>query len=205
MFILNAEKRNIFGKKLKSERQNGRMPAVYYGKKDKSQPVFIFLKEFQKIFKEAGETSVIELNLEGVKKNILIHDTAFDPLSGAPVHADFLVVEMDKPIEAVVPLTFVGESNAVKSLGGILVKVLHEIEVKALPSDLPHQLEITLSKLKNLEDKIFVSDLKLPAGVKILERASDEIIALIETAKEEKAEEAGPIDFDKIEATAEKK
>ena len=162
------------------------MPAVFYGKKDESRPIFVSFKDFQKIYKEAGETSVIELNLDdGNKKNVLIHDIKFDVLSGTPIHADFLVVEMDKPIQTVVPLEFLGESDAVKSLGGILVKVLHEIEVEALPANLPHQLEVGISKLKTLEDKIFISDIKLPDGVKILERESDEVVALIEIPQEE--------------------
>lgn len=205
MITLNAEKRNIFGKKLKAARKEEKMPAVFYGKKDKSQPIFVSFKDFQKVFQETGETSVIELNLEGVKKNVLTHDVAFDPLSGVPVHADFLVIEMDKPIQTTVPLEFIGESDAVKSLGGILVKVLHEVEIEALPENLPHQLEVALSQLKTLEDKILISDIKLAAGVKILEREPEEVVALIEIPQEEKPEEAATIDFEKIEATAEKK
>lgn len=205
MFTLKAAKRNIFGKGLKLARQKGEIPAVYYGKKEKSQPIFVSAKDFQKLFKEAGETSVIEIEIENEKKNALIHAVDFNPLTDLPIHADFLVVEMDKPIEATVPLVFIGESDAVKSLGGILVKVLHEVEAEALPSNIPHQLEIDISKLKTLEDKIFISDILLPAGVKILEREPDEIIALIEMPQEERPEEAAPIDFEKIEATAEKK
>lgn len=204
MFSLNVEKRNVFGKKLRSYRLQGLLPAVYYGKKSENQAIFIPQKEFQKLFKEAGETSIIELKIDGTGKNVLIHNVDLDPLSNRPRHADFLVVEMDKPIEAAVPLSFVGESDAVKTLGGILIKVVHELQVKALPANLPHELKVDISKLKSVNDKIFASDVKTPKEIEILEDLN-EIIALIEMPTEEKAEEETKIDFEKIEATKEKK
>lgn len=203
-YILNVEKRNIFGKKVKAEREKGLMPAIIYGKDTENQPVFVFLKEFQKIYKEAGETSVIEVFIGGVKKNVMVYDISFDPINGVPVHADFLTVKMDKFIEATVPLVFHGEPEAVK-LGGILVKVIHELNVKALPNDIPHELIIDLSKLKTLEDKIIVSDIKISKKVEILEKEPDEVIALIEIPKEEKEEAPSEINFESIEAIKEKK
>ncbi len=203
MFLLNAEKRNTLGKKLKSSRLQGLLPAVYYGRKSENQAIFVSQKEFQKLFKEAGETSIIELMIDGAKKNVLIHNVDFDPLSGSVRHADFLVVEMNKPIEAAVPLSFIGESKAVKSSGGILIKVMHELRVKALPANLPRELEIDISNLKTTDDKILVSDVKIPKEIEILEEPN-EVIALIEIPTEEKTEE-DKIDFEKIEATKEKK
>lgn len=204
MFSLNAEKRNIFRKKLKSKRLQGFLPAVYYGKKSENQAIFISQKEFQKLFKEAGETSIIELIIDETRKNVLIHSVDFDPLSGFPRHADFLAVEMDEPIEAAVPLSFIGESEAVKASGGILIKVAHELRIKALPLNLPHELKVDISKLKKADDKILVSDVKIPKEIEILENPN-EVIALIEMPTEEKAEEETKIDFEKIEATKEKK
>lgn len=203
-YILNAEKRNILGKKVKTERKKGLMPAVIYGKDTENQPIFVSLKEFQKLYKEAGETSVIEVLIAGAKKNAMIYDISFDPINGIPTHADFLIVKMDEPIEATVPLVFHGESEAVRA-GGILVKVIHELNVKALPNNIPHELAVDLSKLKTLEDKITVSDIKILKNVEILEKEPDEVIVLIETPKEETEETVSEINFESIEATKEKK
>lgn len=203
IYSLNAEKRKDFGKRLAGLRQKGLMPAVLYGKSEKSESISVPLKEFQKIFKSAGETSVLELALENEKKNVMIYDVQYDPVTSAPIHADFLAVKMDEPIEANVPLVYEGDSEAVKA-GGVLVKVLHELEIKALPRDIPHKINIDISGLKTSEDKILISDLKLSSKVEILGKEMDDVIALIEIPQEETAEEAS-IDFEKIEATKEKK
>lgn len=204
MFTLNADKRIILGKKLKKERQKGLMPAILYGKNQKTVPIFTPFKEFQKIYKKAGETNIIEILLENKKINTIIYDIQFDPLNDMPTHADFLIVKMDEPIEATVPLLFHGDSEAVKS-GGILVKVIHELNVKALPQNLPHELEINISKLKTFNDKITISDIVLSKNVFILDKEPDDVIALIEIPREEEKETISEIDFTKIEAIKEKK
>ena len=111
MLNLRAEKRNIFGKKLKNERKLEKLPAVLYGKKLNSQPIFVHLKEFQKTFKEAGRTSVLNLNIENNEQKAIIYDVAYDPLTDEPIHIDFLAVDMHKPIEAAVNIVFEGESE----------------------------------------------------------------------------------------------
>ena len=188
---IKAEKREVTGKKLKDLRKNGKIPAVMYGAGDSGVLLEIAERDFERVFKQAGESSLVELEIGGNIKNVLIHDVAFDPIRDNPVHVDFLQVRMDKLIKADVELSFEGESPAIK-LGGILVKVLHKIEVEALPKDLPHEIKVDISKLVNLEDKFTVGDLKLPAGVKV-QAENDEVLALIETPKTEeelKAEEA---------------
>lgn len=203
-YSLTAEKRNVFGKKLKKEREAGKMPAVLYGKKEEAEPIFVSLKEFQKVLKLAGETSVIDISLENKIKKTMVYDVDFDPVSGVARHADFLLVKMDEPIEAVVPLDFQGEPEAVKA-GGILVKALHELTVKALPGVIPHEIIIDISKLKTAEDKILIADISLPANVSIVGKESDEAVALIETPREETKDAPKEIDFGKIEAIKEKK
>lgn len=188
---IKAEKREITGKKVSQLRKKGKIPAVMYGAGDSGVLLEIAERDFEKVFKQAGESSLVELEIGKEKKNVLIHDVSFDPIKDKPTHVDFLQVRMDKIIHADVELLFEGESPAVK-LGGILVKVLHKIEVEALPKDLPHEIKVDISKLQNLEDKFTVADLKLPHGVKV--RASkDEVLALIEKMKTEeelKAEQA---------------
>ena len=192
MPILKAEKREITGKKVRSLRKAGKLPAVLYGAGEKGTLLEVSEKDFEKVFKQAGESTLVELEIGENKKNVLIHDVDFDPIKDKPRHVDFLQVRMDKPIRAKVHVIFEGESPAVKNLGGVLVKIIHELEVEALPKDLPHELKIDISNLQNLEDKFLVSNLKLPSGVKVI-ADSNEVLALVEiprTEEEIKAEEA---------------
>lgn len=195
---IEAEKREILGNKLKDSRQDGKLPAVLYGRKEKSAALFIDSIKFDKIFKEAGESSVITVKTGDGAKSVLIHDVQFSPISGKPIHVDFYAIEKDKKVEVDISLVFVGESAAVRELGGILVKVLHEIKVEALPQDLPSEIEVDLSKLKDFESQIHVKDLTVPATVTILNE-SDEVIALVEAAREEEPEEETTPDLSSIE------
>ncbi|MDD5032985.1 MAG: 50S ribosomal protein L25 [Candidatus Pacebacteria bacterium] len=186
---IKAEERNTFGKKLNKSRKEGKMPAVLYDSKGNSLSISVSLAEFKKIWNAAGESSLVEIEIGGEKKNALIYDLDKDPVNGEPRHADFYAVDMNKKITANIPLVFEGEAPAVKA-GGALVKVLHEVEVESFPSDLPPELQVNLSSLNTFEDKITVKDIVLPKGVEILAEP-DEIVALVEEAKEEPiAEEA---------------
>ncbi len=146
------------------------MPAVVYGGKEGSIPIELDLKEFFKVFKIAGETTLVKLFIDGEKfKNVLVHDISRDPITEEINHVDFYEVKMDEKITTKVPLIFVGDAPAVIDLGGVLVKAMQELEVRALPSDLPHQIEIDISQLKTFNDNILVKDIKLPKNVEILE------------------------------------
>jgi len=195
---LAVEKRNIFGKKLGPFKREGKLPAVLYGAKVENSPLFVSLKDFIKVWKNAGESTIIELVKDGKEINALIQDVAIDPVKNEPVHADFLAVQMDKPITASVPLVFEGTAPAVKEAGGVLVKVMHELEVEALPKDLPHELKVNIEKLTAIEDKITLGDIELPQGVKATGNP-DEAIILVESPREEDAEETGPATLEDIE------
>lgn len=190
MLKLIAEKREIFGKKLRTIKRQDKIPAVLYGRKIKNKFIFVPLKDFKKIWKEAGKSTIIEIiEKDNVKPlNVLINDVALNPIKDEPIHIDFYAVEMDKPIKAKVPLVFIGIAPVVKESGGILVKVIHDLEIEALPKDLPHEINIDISKLKTFEDRIFVKDILLPKSVKIIAK-EDEVIALAELPKEELIEE----------------
>lgn len=190
MLKLNAEKREIFGKKLRTINRQDKIPAVLYGRKIKNKFIFVLLKDFKKIWKEAGKSTIIEIvEKDNVKPlNVLINDVALNPIKDEPVHIDFYAVEMDKPIKAKVPLVFIGIAPVVKESGGILIKVIHDLEIEALPKDLPHEINIDISKLKTFEDRIFVKDVLLPKSVKIIAK-EDEVIVLAELPKEELIEE----------------
>ena len=197
MLKINAEARNVFRKGLKGPRKEGKLPVVVYGEGKNTEHYFVNEKDFLKLWKEAGETSVISFDFGKEKKDVLIQDVAFDPVKGNPLHVDFFAVEQNKLIEVTIPLEFMGNSLAVKG-GGTLVKVIHEVVVEAFPRDIPHQIEVDISVLETFEDQILVKDLKLPAGVKMLAEA-EEVVALVSEAVGEEEESTEPVDISKIE------
>ncbi len=185
MLELKAEPRTIFGKKVKSLRQAGFIPAVLYGHAKKPISVTVNAKEFDKTFKQAGETTLLSLVVGGSKRNVFIHDLEKDPLKGLVIHVDFFEVRMDEKIKAKVPFIFIGESPAVKADGGVLVHAMHEVEIEALPQNLPKEIAVDISSLKTFEDKIRVEDLAIGDNIKILTNF-DETIVLVSPPRSDK-------------------
>lgn len=194
---INAEKRTKIGK-IDNLREAGYLPAVFYGHKKESTPIQIKKSEFLKAWRNAGESSVISLKTPEGDLEALIHDVDIDPITSEPRHADFYIFEKGHKVEISIPLEFVGIAPAIKDLGGILVKVLHEIKIKAEPSKLPHSIEIDISSLAQFGDHITAKDVVLPAGVELMENP-DDTIANVSAPKEEKVEEAAPVDLSQIE------
>jgi large subunit ribosomal protein L25 len=187
----------------KALRNKGVLPAVVYGRSEESTPIAVDAKTFGKIYKQAGESSVITLKGLGADKDVLIHDVATDAVSGHPIHADFYAIQKGQKVTVSVPFEFEGIPPAVKDLGGILTKVMHELELTMEPKDLPQHIVVDVSSLATLEDQIKVSDLKLPASAE-LSIDPDEVVAMISVAKEEPVEEAAPIDLSTIETSVER-
>ncbi|MDO8555342.1 MAG: 50S ribosomal protein L25 [bacterium] len=202
---IKAEKREVFGKALSEARLRGELPAVIYGPKEETTPVFVPFGAFKKIWHEAGESTLIELNIDGAKKDVLIHDVDIDPIKSFPRHVDFYAVDLTKKLIASVALVFEGEAPAVK-LGGILVKVMREVEVETLPKDLPHEIKVDVSSLESFEDRITIADLKLPKGVSTVAEP-EEVVVLAEAPKSEEApaEEAASLADIEIVGRREKK
>lgn len=198
MFNLEAKTRSILGKETSSLREAGEIPAVVYGGKDGTKSIAVNTIEFKKVFKEAGESSIVSLKLDGKAVDVLIHEVQFGPVSNEPVHADFYIVSQDKEIEVDVPLVFEGIAPAIKELGGSLVKVMHELPISALPKNLPHDIKVDVSSLIGLDSQILVKDLKLPTGVKSTVD-EEEVVASITEAGEEVTEETTPVDLSAIE------
>jgi large subunit ribosomal protein L25 len=201
MLTLNIKNREKVGN-LESIRKMNLMPAVFYGPKEKSTNISVDLKEFTKVWKKAGESSVIILKDEkGNEHESLIHDVNVHAVSGVPLHADFYVIEKGKKVEVSVPLVFSGIAPAVKDLGGILVRVHRELKIEATPRDLPHELTVDIAKLATLTDVIHAGDISLPKGVE-LKVDANEVIASIAEAKEEVVEAPAAIDMSTIEVEA---
>lgn len=180
-------------------RASGFMPAVVYGKKTPSTSIAVSQKEFIKVLKVAGESSVVTLKGEKASYDVLIHDVAYDAVSDMPIHVDFYVFEKGKKLEVEVPLEFVGVSPAIKDLGGSLVKTLHEIKISAEPQNMPHSISVDISSLVTFESQILASDIKLPAGVDLMEKP-DEVVASVAEPKPDEVEEVtAPVDLSAIE------
>lgn len=182
-------------------RAAGRVSAIIYGAgmAEGSFPISVALTDFEKVWHEAGESTVIDVHgVPGGTKAALIHDVTVEPLYGTPIHIDFYAVRTDRTVEVSVPLVFTGTAPAEKGLGGTLIKVMHEVDIEALPKDLPHEITIDISTLKTFEDQIHIRDIKLPTGVQMVTEA-DEVVALVQEPISLQ-EEAGaePIDLSKI-------
>jgi large subunit ribosomal protein L25 len=177
------------GKKtLKQLRGGKEMPAVFYGPKEKSTPIAIETDAFKKLWKKAGESTVITLTGDGIDKEALIHEVNVNPVTGEPRHADFYVMEKGKKVTVSVPLEFIGIPPAVKELGGVLVKVMHEIEIEVLPKDLPHNITVDVTSLNDFENRIFAKDIVIPESAELITDAED-VVALVNEVQEEKEPE----------------
>ena len=185
---LSAKIRKEVGRKTNDLRDSGRIPAVVYGHKVKNILLDVDYKEFQNVLRKAGESSLIELDVEGEKekKSVLVHEIQKDPVTDQFIHVDFFQASLTEEVEVKVPLVLEGTSVAVKDLGGTLVKNISELEVKALAKDLPHEIKVSIDGLNTFEDHILVKDIILPKGVRTLAKP-DEIA--VSVAQPEKVEE----------------
>ena len=191
MIFLKATIREELGRKSKKLRRDGYVPGVLYGRKVKSTPISIGYKEFEKVYNEAGESTLVTLELETIgtkdlpKENVvLIRDAVVHPLLRSFIHVDFYQVPMDEKISVSIPLVFENESPAVKSEGAVLVRNIYEIGVSAYPKDLPSEISVDLSALEHTDDSILVKSLAIPAGVDV-DAEEDFVIASVSAPDEE--------------------
>lgn len=167
-------------------RAQGSVPAVFYGPKEAAQPIAINARVLESVWKEAGETTIITLKGIGEAKDTLIKDVQVHPVTGKVLHADFYVIEKGKKITLNIPLEFIGDAPAEK-LGHVVVKALHEVEIEVSPAELPHSLEVDISKLENVGDHVTVADIKLPQSG-TMKTHGEEIVASVTAVVEEKEE-----------------
>lgn len=190
MLSLKADTRTERGKRARAQ---GAVLAVLYGPKAKPVSLSVDKKEFEKVFSTAGESSLVTLEFGTDKTPVLIREVQRHPLSGDPIHADFYQPRLDQKIKIMVPLVLEGEAPAVKELEGTLIQNIHEVEVEALPQELPHEIAVNVAKLATFEDHILVKDLQVSSGVHILHPA-DAIIAQVVPAEKVEEELAKPVE-----------
>ena len=198
---LSADERIIVGKKVKALRADGKLPAHVFGKGIDSEAVTVPTKDFIVTFRKAGETGLIDLKI-GTKKvrPVLIRDVQYGPVTGEPIHIDFYQVNLSEKVKVSVPIVQIGEAPESVHLGEtIVLQTLNEVEVEALPTDLPEKLEVDITSLKEVNDAVTVSQLSVDTSKIIIHADAEEIVVKLapavsaETAKlleEEAAEQA---------------
>ncbi|HSA83436.1 MAG TPA: 50S ribosomal protein L25 [Patescibacteria group bacterium] len=175
---LVSEKRTVLGKKVKKLRREGLLPANVYGKGLDSTAIQVKLADFQKVFKEVGETGLIDLEVNGEKKPVLVKNMHQTFPHHIPLHVDFYQVNLKEKVKTMVPIVLTGEPKAVADKIGLLLQTLSDVEIEALPEALPENIEISVENLAAVDEQLSVEDLKAPEGVAIL-TAGDQIIAKI--------------------------
>ena len=186
-FILKADKRTVLGSKVKQLRRQGIVPANLFGKTIPSQAIQVNAVEFNRTYKEAGETSLIWVKVEGEDKErpTLVTGVSRNPMTGVKNHIDFHQVNLKEKVTANVPVEIIGESELVASNAAVLSQSLNEIEVEALPTDIPESITFDISSLKEIGDHLKVSDAKVGSEVEIKTDPEQVVIALQEPMKEE--------------------
>ncbi|MBI5613313.1 50S ribosomal protein L25 [Candidatus Gottesmanbacteria bacterium] len=194
-YTLTAKERTLVGRKVKNLRKEGNLPASLYGKHIKSQSLAVSEELFTEVYDKAGETGLIELKVGSEVKPVLVHTVQIDPVSDAILHVEFYQVNLKEKVKAKVPVVQTGVSPAMTEKLGVLLTLLDEIEVEALPTDLPEKIEVDVSTLARVDQEIRVSDLKVPSEVTILSDGEQGVVkvgALVtrEAQAEAEAEEA---------------
>ncbi|MFZ2152608.1 MAG: 50S ribosomal protein L25 [Microgenomates group bacterium] len=181
---LSASVRTITGKKVRQLRKQGLMPSSVYGHGFEPVSIQINEKEMAAIFAHAGESGLVELELDGKALPILFRNPQYHPVTGLMTHIDCYKVNLKEKITTFVPIEFVGESEAVK-LGNVLVEAVNEIEVEALPTDLPEKIEVDLAKLVTLDSEITVADLIVDRSKIEIKNDPEQVVVKVEEPKVE--------------------
>ncbi len=183
--LLEASVRDVLGRKTNKGRREGLIPAVVYGRGIESKNIWVSALDFKRLIRKSGESTIIDLKIDKKDdRNVLIYDTQKDPIKDNYIHIDFFQVKMDEEIETEVELEYIGESLAVKTAGGVLVKNLDMIEVRCLPANLPSSIEVDISVLSTFEDHICIKDLKISKQVKVM-ADPDTVVALVAPPRSE--------------------
>jgi large subunit ribosomal protein L25 len=205
---LQVQKREKLGRSAKALRAQGLIPAELYGKGLENLHLSVPLKEFKKVFRQAGENTIVDILIDGKKHPILINDISYSPLTGGIQSVDFYQVRMDEKIKVGIPLEFVGIAPAIKEKSGILVKALQEVEVEALPADIPRDFKVDLSKLLDIGQSIYVKDLEIYPDVKILVDPETVVVTITAQITEEEelaAQQAATAGIEEIKVETEEK
>lgn len=200
--ILKAEPRTVTGKQVRQLRREGKLPAVIYGSKIDAKAITLDLRGASKILSGATSSSLVTIVLDGKEYPSLVREKQIDFILGTLKHVDFLAVSLKDKIKASVSIVFEGEAPAVKEFNAILSSGLSQIEIEALPQDLPESFTVDISVLVNIGDSILVKDINVPENIEILSDP-EELVLFASSMKAEAEEEEEEIVSDELEETGE--
>jgi len=201
---LKAEARTVSGKAVKKLRREGVTPANIYGKSFESVSIQLPIKDFETIYAKVHETGLVDLTVGKETYPVLIHNVQRHPISHGAIHVDFYKVNLKEKVKTSIPVIGIGEAEAEKQKVGALMQSLNEVEVEALPAELPENIEVSVEHLAAIDDHILVSDLKVPTGVVILTEPEETVFRITELVSQE-AEELEAEEEAAAEAAAEEK
>lgn len=196
---LEASRRNVIGKKVKSLRREGHLPAVIYGKHMDPLPILLDLLSTTKILREVSRATILTIDVEGEEFTTLVRERQRGILTGEYEHIDFLAISMTETVRTQVNVFVEGKSPAEEEFGAVVMTGADSIEVEALPGDLPESLTVDVSVLVNIGDTITVADLDLPKGVSVLSEPTEMLAVLtvpVAEIMEEEEEEELELDED---------
>lgn len=186
-YVLKAQDREITKKKVSKLRKDGLVPAAVFGFKGNSN-IQISAKEFEKVYKEAGTTALVELVLDSKKHNVYVDEVQINPATRQFLHVSFREVNMNVEITSTVPFVLIGaeESPAVKDEQMLVILSRNDVDVRGLPSVLPAEIEINVSEFK-AGDTIILKDIKLPEGVEYVyeDQLEDVVVTTTSAVQEE--------------------
>ncbi len=182
---LKAEKRIVTGKKVRRLRKEGIVPANIYGKSFESLSLQLPISEFEAIYTKVRETGLVDLKVGSDTHPVLIHNVQRNPLNLSPIHVDFYKVNLKEKVKSTIPVIATGEAKAEKEKIGALMQSLMEVEIEALPADLPENIEVNVESLAKIDDTILVSDLKTPDGVEITTSPDSTVFRISELVSQE--------------------
>ncbi len=186
---LSVSKRTVLGKEVRKMRREGLMPANIYGADFESTAIQLPLKDFKSVFAIAKETGLVDVELDGKIIPVLIKNVQIDPSTDEPLHTDFHKVNLKEKISAKIPVEAVGEPKAVTDKIGLLEQPVMEVEVEALPTDLPEKIEVNVENLAAVDEQVLVSDLSVPAGVEVLTDSAQVVFKIGELITKEMEEQ----------------
>ena len=202
---LSAQKRTVLGRKVKTLRREGVIPAHVFGHKVKTIHVQVKAGEFDKVFEKTGETGIIDFAVDGEKRPVLVKNVQIHPVSDIPLHIDFYQVNLSEKVKVQVPLEIVGEAPAVHKKTGLLLTPVTEVEVEALPADLLEKIEVDVTHFENVGDEIKVKDLKVDRAKIEIHTDEELVVAQIgELVTREMEEVEAEIEAEQAEAAEEK-
>jgi large subunit ribosomal protein L25 len=194
--IIEANHREVIGKKVKQLRREGKLPAIIYGKDQTPVPIVLDHKETTRIMRDVSRSSVLTINVDGEDFTVLVRDRQREVLSGEFIHVDFLAISMTEKVRTQVNVFVEGEAPAVEEFLGVVMTGSDSIEVEALPADLPDSITLDLSVLENIGDTILVRDLVLPKGVECLNEPDEMLVVITAQAAEEVLDEVEELEED---------